>query len=633
MENIVETAVHLAPSASGTDTSGPAHRAPEPGHPGRALTWRDGRLLRDGVPTQIFSGSLHYFRVHPEQWRDRLQRLVDLGLNSVDTYIPWNFHRPRESSPADFTGWRDVGAFIEQAADAGLDVILRPGPYICAEWSNGGLPAWLTRRDVALRSSDPGFLAPVEEWFDELIPRLAPYQAAHGGPVIAVQVENEFGSYGDDPDYPGWLAAQLRRHGITELLYTADGPTEVMLDGGTIPGIFTAATLGSKPQAARELLASRRPGEPFLVAEFWNGWFDHWGHRHHVRDAANAAAALAGIVADGGSVSLYMAHGGTNFGLWAGANHVDGELRPTTTSYDSDAPIAEDGTLTEKFSALREVLAPGAGAPASAPPTFLPAQRIDVSRGVGLGTALDRLAAPATPRRPAAPSFETLDLDGGLVRYRARTVLPAGEVSLHFERVADRALIFVDGVRVGVVTGAGAVRVTGQGRAVELTVVVENLGRVNYGPGLGEHKGLLGGVLVERRLVQGWTAEAVDLAAVTGRELEALRAAPVEAVDGAALVEGRDADAGVVTAALELAAAHDTFLALPGFTKGFVWVNGFLLGRYWSIGPQETMYVPAPLLRAGRNELVVLELEHRGTHLELRERPELGPTEQYIEEF
>lgn len=629
MENIVETAVDLAPEAPGSDAIGPAE--PAPGLSAPALTWRDGRLLRAGVPAQIFSGSLHYFRVHPALWRDRLQRLVDLGLNCVDTYIPWNFHRPRESAPADFTGWRDLGAFIEAAAEAGLDVILRPGPYICAEWTNGGLPAWVTRRDLAVRSSDPAFLAPVEEWFDELIPRIAPYQAAHGGPVIAVQVENEFGSFGDDADYPAWLAAQLRRHGITELLYTADGPTEVMLDGGALPGVFTAATLGSKPQAARELLSARRPDEPFLVAEFWNGWFDHWGHKHHVRDAANAAATLEGIIADGGSVSLYMAHGGTNFGLWAGANHVDGELRPTSTSYDSDAPIAEDGTLTAKFHALREVLAPGADAPVSQQPVFLPPQRIAVEPGVDLDTALDLLAGPATAQRPAAPSFEALDLDGGLVRYRARTVLPRGPIALGFERVADRGLVFVDGEPAGTITGAGTLDVTGLGRPAEVTVVVENLGRVNYGPGLGEHKGLLGGVLVERRLVQGWTAEPVDLAAVGAPELDLLRAAP-DTTDALATAAG-PRSAGAVWGALDLETPHDTFLALPGFTKGFVWINGFLLGRYWNIGPQQTLYVPAPLLRAGRNELVVLELEQRGAHLELRDEPELGPTEEYIEEF
>lgn len=592
-----------------------------------AITWRDGRLLRHGLPHQIFSGSLHYFRVHPDLWRDRLQRLVDLGLNCVDTYIPWNFHQPREGAAADFTGWRDLGRFIETAAELGLDVILRPGPYICAEWSNGGLPAWLTRRDVTLRSSDPNFLGPVEAWFDELIPRIAPYQAAHGGPVIAVQVENEYGSYGDDQAYLEWVAAQLTRHGITELLYTADGPTEVMLDGGSIPGIFTAATLGSKPQAARDLLAGRRENEPFLVAEFWNGWFDHWGRLHHVRGAASAAHTLEGIVADGGSVSLYMAHGGTNFGLWAGANHVDGELRPTITSYDSDAPIAEDGTLTEKFFALREILAPGAGAPVSAEPVLLPAQRLAVEAGVDLRTAIDRLASAPTPEHPAPPSFEDLHLDGGLVRYRARVLLPASEVSLGFERVADRALVSLDGEPVGTVTGSGTLDVTGSGRDVELTVLVENLGRVNYGPALGEHKGLLGSVLVEqRRIVHGWTAEAVALDEVGTPELDALR---VPASAGTASAD----TAGAAFATLEVDAPADTFLALPGFTKGFVWVNGFLLGRYWNVGPQQTLYVPAPLLRSGRNELVVLELEQRGTHLELRESAELGETEEYIEEF
>ncbi|MDF2989849.1 MAG: glycoside hydrolase family 35, partial [Microbacterium sp.] len=261
---------------------------------------------------------------------------------------------------------------------------------------------------------------------------------------------------------------------------------------------------------------------------------------------------------------------------------------------------------------------------------------IAVEPGVPLGIALDRVADPPTALLAAAPSFESLGLDSGLVRYRARTVLPAEDVSLRFERVADRALVRIDGALVGTVTGAGSLQVSGAGREVELDVLVENLGRVNYGPGLGEHKGLLGGVLVEgRRLVQGWTAEAVDVAAFGAHELEQLRAV-------ADMGAHADADAhaatvadgpGVAVATLDLTETADTFLALPGFVKGFVWVNGFLLGRYWNIGPQQTLYVPAPLLRAGRNELVVLDLEGRGTHLELREQPELGPTEEYIEEF
>jgi beta-galactosidase len=585
------------------------------------LTWHDRRLHRHGVPHQLLSGSLHYFRVHPDLWRDRLRRLADLGLNTVDTYVPWNFHQPREHEPARFDGWRDVEGFLRLAAEEGLDAVVRPGPYICAEWSNGGLPSWLTGRDVAVRSSDPGFIGPVGRWFDELIPRLA---ALQGGPVVAVQVENEFGSFGDDRAYLEWIRDALIGRGIREMLFTADGPTELMLDGGSLPGTLTAVTLGSRPEAARDLQAARRPGEPFVVAEFWNGWFDHWGERHHVRGVDSAVRTLRGIVADGGSVSLYMAHGGTNFGLWAGANSLGGVLQPTVTSYDSDAPIAEDGTLTAKFFAMREAL--GARGPVRTPvrrPT-LPPGHLPLEPRAGLIAGIRAAPAEAsTGPRPA--SFEGLGLDAGMVLHTAHPRIPAGEHRLTLQDVRDRALVLVDGVLLGVAgPGETSFPLAGTGDRVRLEVLVENLGRVNYGPALGGRKGLLGPVLVDRRLVQGWESTPVALQEWTETELAVATAAPGPAATDAA---------GFATATMWVDEPADTFLALPGSGRGLVWVNGFLLGRYWDIGPQVTLYCPAPLLRAGTNTVTVLETERRGGALELRAGPDLGPPEEYVEEF
>ncbi|WP_223167986.1 glycoside hydrolase family 35 protein [Nonomuraea sp. SYSU D8015] len=591
-----------------------------------ALTWRGRRLYRHGVPHRILSGGLHYFRVHPELWRDRIRRLADLGLNTVDTYVAWNFHQPREDEPPRFDGWRDVERFIRTVGEEGLDVVVRPGPYICAEWSNGGLPSWLTGRDVAVRSSDPAFTSAVGRWFDELIPRLAALQAAEGGPIVAVQVENEFGSFGDDQAYLRWNREALIARGVRELLFTADGPTELMLDGGTLPGTLTAVTLGSDPDAARRLLAARRPDEPFVVAEFWNGWFDHWGERHHVRAPDSVVRALGRIVADGGSVSIYMAHGGTNFGLWAGANEHEGRLQPTVTSYDSDAPVAEDGTLTAKFFAVREAL--GARAPVRMPvrmPTLPPARlplahRADLLAGLRAGLSTGP-APTSTGPRPA--SFERLGLDAGMVLHTARPRIPAGEHRLVLTDVRDRALVFCDGAVLGVADpDHPELPVRGTGAVVRLEVLVENLGRVNYGPGIGGHKGLLGPVLVDRRTVQGWDSTPVALQEWSAAELaRAVAAGPATA------------HAGFAVATVHVETPADTFLALPGSSRGLVWVNGFLLGRYWEIGPQVTLYCPAPLLHAGENVVSVLELERLGGILELRDRPELGPPEEYVEEF
>ncbi|PZG02801.1 beta-galactosidase [Micromonospora deserti] len=586
------------------------------------LTWRGRRLYRHGVPHRILSGGLHYFRVHPDLWRDRIRRLADLGLNTVDTYVAWNFHQPREDEAPRFDGWRDVERFIRTVGEEGLDVVVRPGPYICAEWSNGGLPSWLTGRDVAIRSSDPAFTSAVGRWFDELVPRIAALQATEGGPVVAVQVENEFGSFGDDHAYLRWNREALTTRGIRELLFTADGPTELMLDGGTLPGTLTAVTLGAKPDAARQLLAARRPDEPFVVAEFWNGWFDHWGERHHVRGVESVVRTLGGIIADGGSVSIYMAHGGTNFGLWAGANEDEGRLQPTVTSYDSDAPVAEDGTLTAKFFAVREALGARGLVRMPARPPTLPPARVPLVHRADLLAGLRAVPAPtSTGPRPA--SFERLGLDAGMVLYTAHPRIPAGEHRLILTDVRDRALVFGDGTVLGVADpGDPEIPVRGAGNVVRLEVLVENLGRVNYGPGIGRHKGLLGPVLVDRRIVQGWDSTPIALQEWSAAELaHAVAAGPATT------------HAGFAVAKMHVDTPADTFLALPGSSRGLVWVNGFLLGRYWEIGPQVTLYCPAPLLRVGENTVTVLELDRLGGILELRDRPELGPPEEYVEEF
>jgi beta-galactosidase len=594
-------------------------------HPAATVTHADGTLLRAGRPHRVLSGSLHYFRVHPGQWADRLARLAALGLNTVDTYVPWNFH---ERTPGDirFDDWRDLDRFARLAQEAGLDMIVRPGPYICAEWDNGGLPAWLTGTPgMRPRTSHPPFLTAVGRWFDALVPRVAALQSGHGGPVVAVQIENEYGSYGDDRDYVRWVRDALTARGITELLYTADGPTELMQDGGTVDGELAAVTFGSRPEQAARLLRSRRPEEPFFCAEFWNGWFDHWGEPHHVRPARSAADDVGRVLDAHGSLSLYMAHGGSNFGLWAGANHDGDRLQPTVTSYDCDAPIAEHGALTDKFFALRERLTAAKGSvpdgPLPAEPSLLAPALLPVTPGAAL---LDALRTIAQPVRAACPlSFEELGQASGLVLYAAEPLLPAGEHELTVTGLHDRAQVFVDGAPVAVLDReTSSFRVNGERARVRLELLVENQGRINYGPLLGQGKGILGGVRVDRRLVHGWSMHRLPLDEWSPGELaHAVRLAPP------------DGRTGFATARLTVDEPADTFLELPGFGKGFCWVNGQLLGRYWHIGPQTTLYLPRPFLHPGDNTLTVLELEHLGEQIALRDRPDLGEPQEYIETF
>lgn len=575
----------------------------------RVFSVDDGSFQLDGTPFRVLSGALHYFRVHRDQWGHRLAMLRAMGLNTVETYVPWNLHEPW---PGDFRRVEELGAFLDAAAAEGLLAIVRPGPYICAEWDNGGLPVWLTGH---LRTSDPEYLAHVDRYLDRVMPQVAERQVTHGGNVIMVQVENEYGSYGSDHAYLRHLADGLVRRGIEVPLFTSDGPADHYLTGGTIDGVLATVNFGSEPEQAFATLRAHRPDDPLFCMEFWCGWFDHWGHEHVVRDPHDAADTLERILAAGASVNLYMAHGGSNPGTRAGANRdgaqADGGWRPTVTSYDYDAPIDERGAPTEKFWRFREVLSAYNEELPEVPavPAVLPPATLRPEGSVPLRQALDVLARPEVVA-PVPPAFEELGLEHGLALYRTTVPGPREPYPLTLREVRDRAHVFVDGRPAGVVERDAEVLpgpVAGGFAVVE--VLVESMGRTNYGPLLGERKGLLGGILHHQQYLHGYGARAI----------------PLEDVSALAFDQGAvDEAPAFFRTVLEVTEPADAFLMLPGWGKGYVWVNGVLLGRYWDRGPQRTLYVPAPLLRAGGNEIVHLELDRVGSVLELRAEPDLG---------
>ncbi|MFD4754570.1 beta-galactosidase [Streptomyces sp. NPDC058426] len=561
----------------------------------------------DGRPLRLLSGALHYFRVLPEQWPHRLRMLRALGLNTVETYVPWNFHEPRPGHH-DFTGQADLDAFLHATRDAGLHAIVRPSPYICAEWENGGLPWWLLADPEvrALRCQDPAYLAHVDRWYDALIPRLAAHQVTRGGNVVMMQVENEYGSYGTDTGYLEHLADGMRRRGIDVPLFTSDGPDDFFLTGGTLPGHLATVNFGSRPTQAFAGLKRLRPHDPPMCAEFWCGWFDHWGAPRTVRDAAEATEELAATLGAGGSVNVYMAHGGTNFSTWAGANTEDpatgaGYL-PTVTSYDYDAPIDERGAVTAKFESFRAVLATYAEGPLPEPPApapLLPPQRVALRESVRLFDVLDDLAGEET-RAPQPPSFEELGIAHGLVLYSAGIPGPRGPHTLSVHGLADRAHVFVDGEEAGVLERDATESLPGlavPGPRAHLELLVESMGRVNYGSGPADRKGVRR-VLHTQQILHDWTARAVPLGHGTP--------------DGLPWRDTADPGPGPTfhRGFLDVAEPADSHVALPGLRKGYLWINGFCLGRYWpDRGPQHTLYLPWPLLRPGRNEIVVLELD------------------------
>lgn len=573
----------------------------------------DGFRL-DDRPLRILSGGLHYFRIHPEQWADRLRKARLLGLNTVETYVPWNLHAPR---PDRFRmdGGLDLPRFLDLAAAEGLHVLLRPGPYICAEWEGGGLPSWLLAEDgIELRSRDPRFLAAVDDYLAALLPPLKSHLSTGGGPVIAVQLENEYGAHGDDSGYLAALADLLRHHGVDVPLFTCDQPAD--LARGGLDGVLRTVNFGSRVADGLADLRRHQPSGPLMCSEFWIGWFDRWGGAHTTRDPADAAADLDRLLAAGASVNIYLLHGGTNFGFTNGANDK-GTYRPTVTSYDYDALLDEAGDPTPKYAAFREVIAryaPVPDEPLPAPAPKLVHGPVELGACAGLLDQAPALGAAVPSRRPL--TMEQLGQDVGFVLYE--TTLPAaGATVLRTDRVRDRAQVFVDGQPVGVLERElheHALAFTSPRSGARLAVLVENQGRVNYGPGLADRKGLLGPVTLNGEEAAGWSSRPLPL-----DTLDALAFTPAAPPVGPAFHRG----------AFHLDRPADTFLGLTGWTKGHAWINGFPLGRYWSRGPQATLYVPAPVLRPGRNEVTVLELHATATRtVDLRERPDLGATQE-----
>ncbi|MGV9457297.1 glycoside hydrolase family 35 protein [Streptomyces sp. NPDC003635] len=564
-------------------------------------------FLLDGRPVRLLSGALHYFRMHEAQWGHRLGMLRAMGLNCVETYVPWNLHEPR---PGEFRDVAALGRFLDAAREAGLWAIVRPGPYICAEWENGGLPHWVPGH---ARTRDEGFLRPVERWFRQLLPQVVARQIDRGGPVIMVQVENEYGSYGSDARYLRRLAELLRAEGVSVPLFTSDGPEDHMLSGGSVTGVLATVNFGSHAREAFRVLRRHRPDGPLMCMEFWCGWFDHWGAEHVVRDPRDAAAALREILECGASVNLYMAHGGTSFAGWAGANRGggelhDGPLEPDVTSYDYDAPVDEYGRPTPKFRAFREVLAEYADGPLPEPPPPPAALGAPAEARLTAWAPLDAVLQArggAEVSGPVPPTFEELDVDRGLVRYEVTVPGPRRPYPLIARGLRDLAVVYVDGERAGVLTEEDErleVPVAGHAR-VELWV--ESLGRVNYGPRCGEPKGITGGILHERQYLHDVRARGLRL-----DDLDDVSAVPFRELDGTAAP-------GLFRGSVTVRGAGDALLELPGWTRGFVWVNGFNLGRYWSAGPQTALFVPGPVLREGENEVWVLECEEASTRAPL----------------
>lgn len=551
-------------------------------------------------PVKIISGAIHYFRVVPEYWKDRLEKLKAMGCNTVETYIPWNMHEPKEGT-FDFKDRLDIRRFIEIASDLGLFVIVRPSPYICAEWEFGGLPSWLIKdRNMKLRTAYQPYLEKVSSYYKRLFQELVPLQCTNGGPIIMMQIENEYGSYGNDKAYLNALTDMMEKYGVDVPLVTSDGTWLDMLDNGTIPErAFPTVNFGSDSRSHFNRLNDflGKPG-PLMVMEFWNGWFTAWGDDHYQHTEIESSAKELDNILSMGHVNFYMFHGGTHFGFSSGSNYYE-NLSPDITSYDYDAPLTEWGEVTEKYKAFRSVIEKYVEH--KLPDFPKPVERkaygvVSLLDKTSLFSNLTQLSKPVNSPFPL--SMEDLDQSTGYVLYRGNLGKKRDISEFRLLKTSDRAQVYVNGKHLFTQYD----KELGNKESFQLTenenkmdILVENMGRINYGERiLHQQKGITDGVYVNGALHSDWTHYSLPLQNIESINFEAPH------------IENQP---GFYRFELNVIKANDTFVDMSGCGKGVVFLNGFNLGRFWDIGPQFKLYVPAPLLKQGTNEIIVFETE------------------------
>jgi beta-galactosidase GanA len=586
----------------------------------------------------LYSGALHYFRVPPQYWRDRLRKMRSAGLNAVETYIPWNLHEPEAGTfdwgggSTEYSEFLDVEKFLKIAQEEDLVTIVRPGPYICAEWEFGGLPSWLLRSNTKVRTSDPMFVSYVTRYFKALLTILSVLQFTKGGSIIAFQIENEYGNTKVDNEpidtrYLEILKEILKENGVVELLFTSDTPSNGFF--GTVPGVLATANFQDRPVYELALLKNYQPNKPLMVMEYWTGWFDHWTEKHHTRSTEAFGQVLEEILSFNSSVNMYMFHGGTNWGFLNGANIKGFETtdnsgyQPDTTSYDYDAPLSEAGDYTEKYFKVKELIQKH-----STVVTKLPKQPDLVKRIAHPSTQVEEMltlddlikqASYSVTSKKLLP-MEMLDINNnsgqsyGYITYRLENLDIAPNSILKIEgHVCDTVLVLINGeLQSKILSTQDDLNGFGYWRAKDATLslgdkaytkatldlLVENWGRSNYGKlkQFNQHKGLWqGNVLINDTVLENWKIVPLEFKKSWTQSLTNWR--PVGNTVGPVLYKST----------LTIDEPVDTFIDMREWDKGVVIVNGFVLARYCKLGPQQTAYLPAPLLKKGSNTLLIFE--------------------------
>ncbi len=571
------------PSAYAADTPDTPH----------TFRLENGQYVLDGKPFRIIAGEMEYPRIPRAYWRDRMRKAKAMGLNTIATYVYWNIHEP-QPGVYDFSDNKDVAEFIREAQEEGLYVILRPGPYICTEWDFGGVPSWLLKDHAVVRSTDPKFITPAARWLKRVGQELAPLQIENGGPILLVQVENEYGSFEKDHAYMEQIHNLILNAGFDKsVLYTADGPEQT--PDGSLPELPAGINFGpGEAQKGFATLKSLRPQGPFFASEYWAGWFDFWGEKYTSTDAQKQANDIDWMLRQGYSINIYVFHGGTTFGWMNGANSKGPDYRPFVTSYDYNAALDESGRPTPKYYLFRDTIAKATGTvpppvPQTADPITVPS--FQLSKSASLWSAL-----PEPIQSKDVLSMEDINQAYGYILYRTKISGPASG-DLVLDALHDYAQIYLDGKLAGTIDRRlkqNSLTLKVDGTKTQLDILVENTGRVNFGLAIrGERKGITNSVTFAGRLLTGWQIYSL----------------PLKDPSQMTYTDAACTGPCFYHATFNVAQPADTFLDTSAFTKGMVWLNGKPLGRIWDVGPQKALYVPASWLVQGSNEVIVLDLK------------------------
>jgi len=554
----------------------------------------DSSFMLDGKPLQMISGEMHCARIPKEYWRDRMKMAKAMGLNTIGTYVFWNAHEEVQGK-YDFSGNNNIAEFVKIAQEEGLWVVMRPSPYACAEWEFGGYPWWLLKdSSVKVRSKDPRFIEAYKKYINQLAKQLVPLQVTHGGNILMVQIENEYGSYSDDKSYMDLNRQIFREAGFDGVLFTCDGADQ--MTKGYLPGYLPAVNGLEDPVEVKKLINKHHEGKgPYYVAEWYPGWFDHWGEKHAKVASEGAAKKLDAILGAGISINMYMFHGGTTRDFMNGANMNKTEAyAPQVSSYDYDSPLDEAGNPTEKFLKFRDVIAKHLPADIKLPPVPVKKKTIAIEniQLSAYAPVFNKLPKGVTSKTPL--TFEELNQAYGFVLYRTH-ISAAG--LLKVKELRDYATIYINGKQIGTLDRRltrDSLQLMNVPKNAILDILVENNGRINYGPYLTDNRhGITREVSLDGKIVQNWENYGLPFANLKGWKYTATNIDEVQP----ALYKG----------SFEVNDVADTYLDMRQFGKGFVFLNGHNLGKYWNIGAQQTIYVPAVWLKKGKNEITVFD--------------------------